>query len=161
MRTAARLAPIAALVIVLALGLAACGSSSSGSGPSGGATTSQESANAAFCSSLADLKSAAGDLTSLDPANTTLTQLSTAVADLSTAWTSFSAEAGSTKGVDTAALTDAWNGLKDAAAAIPGSGDSPSEAIQSLKPHLTALQDALDGLAPECQGIATTGTTTS
>ncbi len=161
MRTAARLALITSLAVVLALVLAACGSSSSSGGSGGGATTSQESANAAFCAGLADVRTAADAVTSLDPKNTTLTQLSTAMADLGTAWTSFAAAAASTKGVDHAALTDAWNGLKDAATALPGSGASPSEAVQSLQPHLAALEKAAEGLAPECEGASTTGTTTS
>ena len=71
-----------------------CGSSSSGSSPSSaGATTSQATANAAFCSSLDQLETATANVKSLDPKNTTVTQLTTAATQLGAAWTNVKASA--------------------------------------------------------------------
>ena len=161
MRKSALLSTIGALLTLLVLALAGCGSSSSaGSSPGTGATTSQSTANAAFCASLGDLETATANVKSIDPKNTTVTQLTTAATQLGAAWTSVEASAKDATGVDTAALTDAWSGVKAATQNLQGSGTTPSAAAQTLKGAIAPLQQAADDLKPQCEGVTTTGTTT-
>ena len=162
MRKTALLAPIGALAMLLVLALAGCGSSSSaGSGSSGTATTSQATANAAFCASLDHLEAAAANLKSLDPKDTTINQLTAAAAELGAAWKDFTAAAKGASGVSTTAISDAWDGVTAAAKDLPGSGKTPSEAVQSMKDALVPLKQAADDLKPQCAGVSsTTGTTT-
>ena len=71
------------------------------------------------------------------------------------------AAAADAKDVDTSALSDSWDGVKTALAAIPGSGTSPSAAVESVTSALEPLQQAADDLKPQCEGSTTTGATTS
>lgn len=155
MRRPARLIPLGALVVLLALGLAGCGSDST---PAAGSTTSQTSSNEAFCASLTDVQDAATGLKALDPTNTTLTELATKATSLLTAGTGLLSAAKDDVSIDTAALGQAWDNVKTAITDIPGSGQSASQAVESLKTALEPLDQATSDLRPNCDE---TGTTTS
>jgi len=155
MRRPTRLIPLGALVALLALGLAGCGSSST---PAAGSTTSQTSSNEAFCASLTEVQGATADLKALDPTNTTLTEVATKAANLLSAGTGLLAAAKDDVSIDKTALSQAWDNVKAAIKDIPGSGQSASQAVASLKTALQPLDQAASDLKPNCDG---TGTTTS
>ncbi len=156
------LAPIGAVLAALALALGGCGDDAddaeTATPPAATSTTSQADADAALCASLDDLEAAAGDLRSLDPANTTLTQLTTAAMDLASAWADVRAAASDARAVDTTALTDAWDGVTAVIQDLPGSGQTPTQAVAALTDSLAPLEDAVDEVRPECDAAGTTTT---
>lgn len=145
MRRPALLIPLAALMVLLALGLAACGDDDTSEA---GATTSQTDSNAAFCASLTDLGDATDDLKALDPTDTTLTELTTTATGLITASADVLSAAKDDVSIDTAALSQAWDNVRQAIRDIPGK--SVSQALGSLQTALEPLEQAADELRPNC-----------
>ncbi len=143
-------------MVILALGLAACGSDSA---PVAGSSTSPSSSNEAVCASRADLQDAFADLRALDPTNTTLGRLTTTSANLLTAGAALLSAAKDDVSIDTTALSQAWDSAKAAIRDIPGSGQSARQALESLKDSLEPLDQAVSNLRANCDGGA--GTTTS
>ena len=161
MRRPALLIPLGALLVLLALGLAGCGDdSTSEADATTSQTTSQTDSNAAFCASLTELEDATDDLKALDPTATTITELTTTATNLVTAATGVLTAAKDDVSIDTAALSQAWDNVTTAIGDIPGSGQSASQAVNSLKTALEPLEQAADDLRPNCEDGGT-GTTTS
>lgn len=140
---------VVALLVALVVGLAGCGGDDDATSAAPPATTSQSTANEAFCASLDDLGTAAADLKALDPSSTSLDQLSSTVAAIGTAWTAVENAAKDAKGVNTSALSDAWNGVRAATRNLAGSG-SVSAAAKSVEDSLAPLEQAVRDLRPEC-----------
>lgn len=162
MRRLAAIVCIAALTGGLALGVSGCGDDDGAGNTTTGATTAptattQDQANAAFCSSLVDVQAAVTDVKNLDPDTVSVSSLTTAITGVTTALSQLTAGAKQAVGIDSGELQSAFTQLRDDLAAIPGSGQGLSAGLASAKKALVPVQDALEDVAPEC---STGGTTT-
>lgn len=136
----------------LALGVAACGDDEE---------ATQTAANTELCTAAAGFRSAIGELTALQPGDVTRNQLASVTASISSAWGALSSALQNAASVDSEALSSAWDGLKSAIQAVPGSG-SPQEALTAVQAAAEPVQQAVQGVAPDCPGVTTpTGTGTT
>ena len=118
-------------------------------GARGGGSTSAEAqaqeqaqGQAAFCSSLAGLRSAVGTLNDLDASTASKSEYQTAVAAVQTAWAQVAAEAKTVSQNSLSALDTAWDNFDAAVQAVPSS-DSAGASIEAVSTQAQALATAV------------------
>lgn len=162
MRRLATIVCIAALGGGLMLGLAGCGdddgsADATTAAATTGTATTQDQANAAFCSSLVDVQAALTDVKNLDPSSVSVTSLTTTATTLTNALSQLSAGAKQAVGIDSDELQSAFAQLQTDLLAIPGNAGGLSAGLEEAQDALAPVQAALDDVRPEC---SSTGTTT-
>jgi hypothetical protein len=157
MRTLRRQVWAVPVIGVAILTTAACGSSSSSSSTSSGATSTmmtstgaQSAANAQLCADVAALKSAVADFKNLSASGSLSTELAATTAKISQSWSALQQAAASAKTIDTTALSTAVGNFQKTMLALPASGKSPSQALETGKSALTSVEQAAKDVAPGC-----------
>jgi hypothetical protein len=159
MRRVVAIMCIAVLGGGLVLGLSGCdddGDSTTLASTAPTATT-QDEANAAFCSSLVDVQAALTDVKNLDPDTVSVSSLTSTVTSLTTTLSQLTAGATEAVGLDSSELQNAFSQLTADLTAIPGSGQGLSTGLTAASAAVEPGEDALDEVKPEC---STDGTTT-
>ena len=157
MRRVVAIMCIAALTGGLMLGLSGCGDDDGDATTQAPTATTQDEANAAFCSSLVDVQAALTDVKNLDPNTVSVSSLTSTVTSLTTALSQLTAGAKEAVGIDSSGLQGAVSQLTADLTAIPGSGQGLSAGLTAASAAVEPVEDALDEVKPEC---STDGTTT-